>query len=155
MLNQPTIEKLQTMKLHGMAEAFREQIETADSSQLSFEERFGLLVDRQWTWKEGRALTRRLQLAKFKERGVVEDINYQHPRGLDRKLIAHSPPVSGLACITMSCWLGPLVSVRPGWRVPWRTRPAGMVSSPYIKGWRNCFVTWSRHEPTAPSASSC
>lgn len=87
MLNQQTIEKLQVMKLHGMAEAFQEQIETADSSQLSFEERFGLLVDRQWTWKEGRALTRRLQLAKFKERGVIEDINYQHPRGLDRKLM--------------------------------------------------------------------
>jgi len=87
MLNQPTIEKLQAMKLHGMADAFREQIEMADSSQLSFEERFGLLVDRQWTWKEGRALTRRLQLAKFKERGVVEDIDYQHPRGLDRKLM--------------------------------------------------------------------
>jgi len=87
MLNQPTIEKLQAMKLYGMADAFREQIDTADSSQLSFEERFGLLVDRQWTWKEGRALTRRLQLAKFKERGVVEDIDYQHPRGLDRKLM--------------------------------------------------------------------
>jgi hypothetical protein len=87
MLNQPTLERLQAMKLLGMAEAFREQTETADSSQLSFEERFGLLVDRQWTWKEGRALTRRLQLAKFKERGVVEDINYQHPRGLDRKLM--------------------------------------------------------------------
>ena len=87
MLNQPTIEKLQAMKLYGMADAFREQIDTADSSQLSFEERFGLLVDRQWTWKEGRALTRRLQLAKFKERGVVEDIDYQHPRGLDRKLL--------------------------------------------------------------------
>lgn len=87
MLNQPTIEKLQAMKLYGMAEAFREQFETADSSQLSFEERFGLLVDRQWTWKESRALTRRLQLAKFKERGVVEDIDYQHPRGLDRKLM--------------------------------------------------------------------
>jgi DNA replication protein DnaC len=87
MLNQPTIEKLQAMKLYGMADAFREQIDTAGSSQLSFEERFGLLVDRQWTWKEGRALTRRLQLAKFKERGVVEDIDYQHPRGLDRKLL--------------------------------------------------------------------
>ena len=87
MLNQPTIEKLQAMKLYGMADAFREQIDAADSSQLSFEERFGLLVDRQWTWKEGRALTRRLQLAKFKERGVVEDIDYQHPRGLDRKLM--------------------------------------------------------------------
>jgi len=87
MLNQPTIERLQAMKLYGMADAFREQIDTAVSSQLSFEERFGLLVDRQWTWKEGRALTRRLQLAKFKERGVVEDIDYQHPRGLDRKLL--------------------------------------------------------------------
>jgi DNA replication protein DnaC len=87
MLNQPTIEKLQAMKLYGMADAFREQIDTASSSQLSFEERFGLLLDRQWTWKEGRALTRRLQLAKFKERGVVEDIDYQHPRGLDRKLM--------------------------------------------------------------------
>jgi DNA replication protein DnaC len=87
MLNQPTIEKLQAMKLYGMADAFREQIDTADSSQLSFEERFGLLVDRQWTWKESRALTRRLQLAKFKERGVVEDIDYQHPRGLDGKLM--------------------------------------------------------------------
>jgi DNA replication protein DnaC len=87
MLNQPTIEKLQAMKLHGMAEAFQEQIEIPESSELSFEERLGLLVDRQWTWKEARALTRRLQLARFKERGVVEDINYQHPRGLDRKLI--------------------------------------------------------------------
>ena len=37
MLNQPTIEKLHAMKLHGMADAFREQIEMADSSQLSFE----------------------------------------------------------------------------------------------------------------------
>jgi DNA replication protein DnaC len=87
MLNQPTMEKLNAMKLHGMAEAFREQMEMADASQLSFDERFGLLVDRQWTWKENRALIRRLQLAKFKERGVVEDIDYQHPRGLDRKLI--------------------------------------------------------------------
>jgi DNA replication protein DnaC len=67
--------------------AFREQYENADASQLSFEERFGLLVDCQWTWKENRALTRRLQLAKFKERGLIEDIDYQHPRGLDRRLM--------------------------------------------------------------------
>jgi hypothetical protein len=70
-----------------MADAFREQAETTGASQLSFEERFGLLVDRQWDWKQSRALTRRLQLAKFKERAVIEDIDYQHPRGLDRKLV--------------------------------------------------------------------
>ena len=60
MLNQPTIEKLYTMKLHGMADAFRTQLETTDMSQLSFEERFAMLVDQQWLWKENRALARRL-----------------------------------------------------------------------------------------------
>jgi DNA replication protein DnaC len=87
MLNQPTIEKLHAMKLHGMADAFRAQLETPDMSQLGFEERLALLVDQQWLWKENRALARRLQSAHLKERGVIEDIDYQHPRGLDRKLM--------------------------------------------------------------------
>lgn len=87
MLNQPTLEKLQTMKLYGMADAFRAQMETTDTSKFSFEERFAMLVDQQWLWKENRALARRLRAAKLKERGVVEEIDYQHPRGLDRKLI--------------------------------------------------------------------
>lgn len=87
MLNQQTIEKLHAMKLHGMADAFRTQLETADTGQLSFEERLALLVDQQWLWKENRALARRLRAAHLKERGVIEDIDYQHPRGLDRKLM--------------------------------------------------------------------
>jgi DNA replication protein DnaC len=87
MLNQPTLEKLHAMKLYGMAEAFRAQLETIDTGQLSFEERFALLVDQQWLWKENRALARRLRAAKLKERGTMEDIDYQHPRGLDRKLM--------------------------------------------------------------------
>lgn len=87
MLNQPTIEKLQTMKMFGMADAFRAQLENTDINQLSFEERFALLVDQQWLWKENRALARRLRSARLKERGVIEDVDYQHPRGLDRKLM--------------------------------------------------------------------
>src|SRR6201981_3413991 len=87
MLNQPTIEKLHPRKMHGMADAFRAQLETTESHQLSFEERFALLVDQQWLWKENRALARRLRSAHLKERGVIEDIDYQHPRGLDRKLM--------------------------------------------------------------------
>ena len=87
MLNQQTIEKLHAMKLHGMADAFHTQLETTDAGQLSFEERFALLVDQQWLWKENRALARRLRFAHLKERGVIEDIDYQHPRGLDRKLM--------------------------------------------------------------------
>jgi DNA replication protein DnaC len=46
-----------------------------------------MLVDQQWLWKENRALARRLRSARLKEKGVVEDIDYQHPRGLDRKLM--------------------------------------------------------------------
>jgi DNA replication protein DnaC len=87
MLNQQTVEKLQAMKLYGMAEAFHAQLETTDAGQLSFEERFALLVDQQWLWKENRALARRLRFAHLKERAVIEDTDYQHARGLDRKLM--------------------------------------------------------------------
>src|SRR3984893_2336085 len=87
MLNQPTIEKLDTMKLHGMADAFRAQLKDTNIGQLDFEERFGMLVDQQWLWKENRALAHRLRSARLKERGVMEDIDYQHARGLDRKLM--------------------------------------------------------------------
>lgn len=87
MLNQPTFDKLNHLKLYGMANAFRTQLEIPDALQLSFEERFALLVDEQFTWRENRALEHRLRNAKLKQKATIEDINYQHPRGLDRKLL--------------------------------------------------------------------
>jgi DNA replication protein DnaC len=87
MLNQQTVHKLYVMRLNGMADAFRQQLEQADLGGLSFEERFGLLVDRQWSWKEDRALTRRLRNSRLKTTASVEDIDYQTPRGLDRPLL--------------------------------------------------------------------
>jgi len=87
MLNQQTFDKLHAMKLHGLADAFRAQLETTETGQLSFEERFALLVDQQWLWKENRALARRLRAAHLKELGVIEDVDYHHPRGLDRQLV--------------------------------------------------------------------
>jgi DNA replication protein DnaC len=87
MLNQQTLHKLFVMRLNGMADAFRQQLEQPDLGGLSFEERFGMLVDRQWSWKEDRALTRRLRNSRLKGNAVVEDIDYQTPRGLDRTLL--------------------------------------------------------------------
>ena len=84
MLVQPTLEQLYAMRLNGMAEAFRRQLEDAGASELSFEERFALLVESQWTWKQSRALTRRQALAKLKQPACVEDIDFRHPRGLER-----------------------------------------------------------------------
>jgi hypothetical protein len=59
MLNQPTVNKLEALRLHGMAEAFRAQADPAQRdglAPLSFEERFALLVDQEWTWRQNRAL---------------------------------------------------------------------------------------------------
>src|SRR6266481_1861635 len=90
MLNQPTLQKLQTLRLHGMAEAFRVQSDPAQRdglADLSFEERFALLVDQEWTWRQNRALARRLTQAKFRYRASVEDIDFRTPRSLDRSLL--------------------------------------------------------------------
>ena len=63
MLMQPTMEKLHSMKLVGMVEAVRRQIEDPEISRLSFEERFALVVDHQWDWRQNKALLRRLKKA--------------------------------------------------------------------------------------------
>jgi DNA replication protein DnaC len=87
MLTQPTIEKLYTMRLRGMAEAFQQQQEDANIHALSFEERLGLLIDRQWNWRQNRALERRLRIGRLQGPACVEDIDYRTSRGLDRQLI--------------------------------------------------------------------
>jgi DNA replication protein DnaC len=87
MLNQPTLEKLQTLHLHGMAEAFRGQTQQTGLAELSFEERLAMLVDQEWIWRQNRALARRLSQAKFRYRASVEDIDFRLARGLDRSLV--------------------------------------------------------------------
>ena len=87
MLIQPTIEKLCAMRLRGMAEAFQQQQQDADIHSLSFEERFGLLIDRQWNWRQNRALDRRLRNARLQGPACIEDIDYRTPRGLDRQVV--------------------------------------------------------------------
>lgn len=87
MLTQPTLEKLCTLRLKGMAEAFREQQESADLQQLSFEERLGLLIDRQWNWRQNRALERRVRNGRLQGPACVEDIDFRTTRGLDRQVV--------------------------------------------------------------------
>lgn len=86
MLHQ-TMEKLSQMKLHTMATALQEQLEQPSVSSLGFEDRFAMLVDREWTSRENRKLAKRLKTAQLRTQATVEDIDYQHPRGLDRSVI--------------------------------------------------------------------
>ncbi len=87
MLNQQTLEKLHALHLNGMADAYCRQMEDAGAANLSFEERFGLLGDHHWSWRENQAMARRLKKSKLDAEPCVEDFDYRHPRGLDRQFM--------------------------------------------------------------------
>lgn len=87
MLHHPTLDKLQTLRLNGMVKALNEQSSTPDISNLSFEERLGLMVDRELTEHENTRLTSRLKAARLRHNACLEDIDYRSPRGLDKSLI--------------------------------------------------------------------
>ena len=81
MLAEPTLEKLYAMKLNGLAEAWQEQQQQPQSSDLSFDERLAMLVERQWIWKENRALVTRLKFAQLKQSACLEDHRLSPPAG--------------------------------------------------------------------------
>lgn len=87
MLTNPTMNKLVALSLTGMAAAFKEQLERADYHALAFEDRLGLLVDREATEREDRRMARNLRAAKLRTNASIEDLDLHHPRGLDRAQI--------------------------------------------------------------------
>ena len=88
MLQQHTLEKLHALKLTGMAAAFEQQLAQPAIEELSFEERFALLLDQEILYRENRRLARLLKAAKLRSNACVEDIDYRHPRGIDRPFMS-------------------------------------------------------------------
>ena len=87
MLKHPTLDKLHALKLTGMAAALTDQSATPDITDLSFEERLGLLVDREMTERDNRRMTSRLRRARLRHTAILEDIDYRNSRGLDKGLV--------------------------------------------------------------------
>lgn len=87
MMTQQTLDMLYDMKLTAMAEGFSEQLGQPDLTELSFEDRFAMLVDRQWNFKENRRMDRLLKTAKLKDSACIENIDFKTPRSLDKSLI--------------------------------------------------------------------
>jgi len=87
MLNYETAERLREMKLPGMADGFLAQLKQVESQTMSFEERFGLLVDQELAYRHDRRLKRLLREAKLRQPACLEDVDYSQSRGLDRSLI--------------------------------------------------------------------
>jgi len=87
MLLHPTLEKLTSMRFTGMAAALDEQMQMDGLDDMAFEERLGILLDREQAVRETRRMKTRLRKAKLRQQGSVEDIDFRHPRGLDKSLV--------------------------------------------------------------------
>jgi DNA replication protein DnaC len=131
------MEKLRALRLEGMAQALEEQRKQANVLKLEFEERLALLVERQWTWKENRAMSARLKRAQFKfSSACLEDIDYALHRGLKRAQIEQLRAgewvqnhrncliigPTGIGKSYLSCALG-VQACRDGFRAAYYTAP--------------------------------
>ncbi len=136
MLINQTLEHLRNLKLTAMAQALEEQMQQPLTFDLSFEERFSLLVMREITDRENRRLQRLLKIARLKQSACVEDIDYRHPRGLDKSLMAtlaggdwirrganvHLTGQTGTGKSWLACALGNQ-ACRMGWSVRYERVP--------------------------------
>ena len=130
MLNEQTFDKLYAMKLIGMSEGFKEQLEQPPFRDLSFEERFAMLVDRQWIWKENKRLKRLLRDAKLKLQASLEDTTTGPREESKKPSSSASPPVSGSGVTTT--FSSPVLQgwAKPSWPVPSLRRLVGKDSVP-------------------------
>jgi DNA replication protein DnaC len=97
MLINQTLDKLDALGLFGMGLGLREQLESNQYLSLSFDERLGLLVDRETEARDSRRLALRLKAAKLRQEASVEDIDFRTPRGLDRSVIMSLAQASWVA----------------------------------------------------------
>ena len=87
MLTHPILENLRALRLGTMAKTLEEQMNMPDAGTLTFEERLGLMVDRELTERGNRRLTTRLRKAKLRVSACMEDVDYRSSRKLDRSLM--------------------------------------------------------------------
>ncbi|MEK6706384.1 MAG: IS21-like element helper ATPase IstB [Bdellovibrionota bacterium] len=87
MLVVPTQDKLRSLKLYGMLRAIEEQAASTEYAALSFEERLGLMVDRELTEQENRRMSSRLRRAHLRQQACMENIDFKATRGMDKSLI--------------------------------------------------------------------
>jgi len=87
MLKHPTLDKLHALRLTGMAHAYEQQLAMPEIETLGTDERLGLMVDCEMTERDSRRLKTRLKRAKLRHAAAIEDVDYRHPRGLDKSVM--------------------------------------------------------------------
>lgn len=86
MNNNATIEKLKQMRIHGMAEAHYGNMQMSPSQEYTIDQYLAMLVDQEWEYRQERKIANLKAKAKFKIQASIRDVDYTHPRELDRNL---------------------------------------------------------------------
>lgn len=86
-MNTNTLEKMSTMKLIGMARAFRSTMEKGGMQDLTADEMISQLVEAEWDERYNRKLERSVQRAHFRYKASIEQISYDHERTLDKNQV--------------------------------------------------------------------
>lgn len=89
MLSNPSIQKLQDMRLTAMADTYQRQRQDTGFIEMSFDDRLAMLVEDEYLAQKNRALERRITNARFKQSASIEDIDWSAKRGLSREVIQH------------------------------------------------------------------
>jgi len=87
MLQQPLLDKLAALRLHGFLQALEEQTASTHYAELTFEERLGMLIDREWQRRQNARLVRGLRAARFQQNAFMEDLDLAPARGLERRFV--------------------------------------------------------------------
>jgi len=87
MNNSETLEKMSTMKLHGMKQAFALSMEANQSGKMTSDELIAILIEAEYNDRQNRRLERLLKAAKFRYRSSVEEIDFSHNRNLNKNEI--------------------------------------------------------------------
>ena len=107
MLLQQTRDQLNTLRLTGLQQALDEQLTQPSISELSFEERLAMLIDREVLYRENRRLDRLLRSARLRVQACAEDIDYRHRRGLDKSQMASLLTLDWIQKSLNLCLTGP------------------------------------------------
>lgn len=154
MLTQQTVTHLRSLRLDGMARAFEEQLTQPVASGLAFEDRFGLLVDRELAWRDTRRLERLLKQAKLKYADAcVEDLDTRNAVASIHDSSRALPDRTGFAADKMSSSPVPPAWARRGSLVRWAKRPAAMALPCSIRASAACSKNCGSHMVTAASAA--
>jgi DNA replication protein DnaC len=86
-MNEQTMEKMKTMKLHGMVRAFRTSLEAGSADSWTADELVSMLIDSEWDERYNRKLNRNVKNARFRYKAAVEQINFDTTRDLNKNYI--------------------------------------------------------------------